>query len=301
MILRLLKTVVFRQHRHQLQHRVHVLHNLTGGLIIPVLPHLHEVVRHDPEVAREPPELSVRQIGDLKDVHLMIAHERPQFLGDIDPLEQGSGSRPTTLPKIEHQRDHGMPTPLHGQLALIVCALIPKDPKGHVPVDLGLILEADQGDDDTLGDPELGDVAFLLPEFSIRLVERAGFRIAEVAGIDPPPSAEEEDIDDVGEDVVVGLQVFLRHVPFRHAAPLSGRMRSRLGSIISRSHSSGRFRERQLVALHVHRYLSPRGELPGEQGVGQPVLDQGLDGAAQKTGAGAAYLFRFFRDGAQTR
>lgn len=55
------------------------------------------------------------------------------------------------------------------------------------------------------------------PGAAVGLAGGAGFCVLEVAGFDTSLSVEEEDIDDLGGDVIVGLQVFLGHLLLRHA------------------------------------------------------------------------------------
>ena len=97
MILRLLETVVPRKRRQQLQHRIHMFDDLTRRDIVLIPSNLYEVVRHNPEVAREPLNLLICQKSNFEDIELEIVHEGPQFLRDLDPLIQRPGRRPAAL------------------------------------------------------------------------------------------------------------------------------------------------------------------------------------------------------------
>ena len=65
-----------------------MLHGLRTGRIIIFFAFLHKVIRHDSKIALEHLHLLMRQISDLKQIDLIIVHERPELFRNVHAFQK---------------------------------------------------------------------------------------------------------------------------------------------------------------------------------------------------------------------
>ena len=210
---------------------MHVADGFRRRLVLLVLADLHEVVRHNPEVTPELGHGLGLQPGYLEDVHLVVADIRLELRRDLQALQQAPVLVPPLLPEVQHQRHDrvaGLPPFLpvrflvRQYLRPVAGPVIPYHPEGDVHVDVGLVLKAVQADADAAVPPELGDIPFLTVNLAIGiLVFRQRCGIAQLVLFYQLPAAEQQDVDYVGEHVVIGFERLLRYILIPHDLILS--------------------------------------------------------------------------------
>ena len=117
-------------------------------------------------------------------------------------------------PKVQHQGNYGIPLlrlAIFGvgcigiQLVPVSGPGIADDPHGHIRIRIGLVLHAEEGNPDKPVLLVLGYTPLLFMELAVIFVDGASGFWGEFVLANEPFAIEEQDIDNVGKDIVVVL------------------------------------------------------------------------------------------------
>ena len=223
-------------HIQQLQHFMDMLHFLIRRLIISVFPHLNEVPRHLFEVALKHLHLLMVQIRDLKQIDPGVRDIGLQLLRNLQRVQNRERPSPV-MPVSEvqnqcHDRGGLFALPDLSQLSGVFCPVVSHDPQRHPGIRLRLVFESDAGDPDVVLNPLFDYIPLDLPNLSVRLKRGAGSPVRQILRLDYSFTIEQQHVDDIGKDIVIGLQGLLRDILFGHRLHLR---RSAVMNIISNS------------------------------------------------------------------